>query len=68
MLQLQRRDTKRGAVYAIVDGDGRSIAKFGGLSDAGAALRYLNGVPMGESELAKAVNLLDAIDETNEHG
>jgi hypothetical protein len=49
-----------GRFYDILDQVGNIVARFDNLGDAGAALRYLNGVTMGAEQEARAVRVLDA--------
>ena len=45
--------------YDLLDDLGNVVARFDSLGDAGAALRYLNGVTMGAEQEARAVRVLD---------
>ena len=45
--------------FDLIDDLGNTVARFDTLGDAGAALRYLNGVTMGAEQEARAVRVLD---------
>ncbi len=48
-----------GQFFDILDQVGNTVARFDNLGDAGAALRYLNGVTMSAEQEARAVRVLD---------
>lgn len=52
-------------IYLICGADRDIIAEFASISDAAIVFRYLGGVRMSDSEITRAVRLLDAIDEMN---
>ena len=65
-LNVSRNTRKRTTHYYLYDDAGGMLARFNSLSDAAMCLRFLNGTSMSDGQTARAVQLLDAVDEARE--